>query len=66
MCIAFGDVLAYFIHQPLCFIDMLDLAELVAKVLVEADHKYANYEISSSQHLSGLGLATELSSYAKS
>ena len=53
--------LPYALDRPLGFVDMADLAEAVAKVVLEAGHDFATYQIASDEHLSGEDIARILS-----
>ena len=53
-----GEVtLPYDMGRALGFVDMADLAEAAAKVVLEPGHDYATYQIASDEHLSGEAIA---------
>jgi uncharacterized protein YbjT (DUF2867 family) len=53
--------LPYSMDRPLGFVDMADLSEAVAKVVLEPGHDFATYQIASDEHLSGNEIAEILS-----
>lgn len=53
--------LPYAMARPLGFVDMEDVAEATAKVVLEPGHDYAVYPIASDEHLSGEDIAATLS-----
>lgn len=53
--------LPYAMDRPLGFVDMIDLGEATAKVILEPGHDYATYPIASDEHLSGEDIAGILS-----
>lgn len=52
--------LPYSMKQPLGFVDMSDLAEVTAKIIMEKGHDFATYQISSDEYLSGNDIAAML------
>lgn len=53
--------LTYSVEQQLGFLDMADLAEVVARVATEDGHEHAAYDLCSADSLSGIELANMLS-----